>query len=135
MHPLPTGCWLWTGRLHRNGYGAFWDGKRLALAHRVAHELFVGPIPAGLTIDHLCRNPSCVNPTHLEPVTQRVNDLRGNTMAAMRARVTACPQGHPYSDANTSRDSKGRRYCKTCHRDRARAKYRRQHPGCGRVVP
>jgi len=71
-------CWVWTGSKDRAGYGRTWRSTAPFPAHRVAYELLVGPIPAGLVIDHLCRNPACVNPDHLEPVTHRVNILRGH---------------------------------------------------------
>jgi hypothetical protein len=70
-------CWLWTGSSDRLGYGRFSTWPSVTLAHRFAYELLAGPIPDGLVIDHLCRTPSCVNPDHLEPVTQRENLRRG----------------------------------------------------------
>ncbi len=88
-------CWLWTGGLTR-GYGSFWAGGRMVPAHRWAYEFCVGPIADGLEPDHLCDNPPCVLPDHLEPVTHRVNMLRGKrNVVAKCARVTQCPQGHP----------------------------------------
>lgn len=72
-----TGCWIWVGRLNRNGYGRICLGGREPMAHRVSYELHVGPIPDGLVLDHLCRVRCCVNPFHLEPVTVQVNTLRG----------------------------------------------------------
>lgn len=109
-------CWVWTGAMHREGYGVF----GATLAHRVAYEAFIGEIPAGLTIDHLCRNRACVNPIHLEPTTLPVNVMRGESPPARNARKTHCPQGHPYDDVNTHITSKGWRSCKACNRDRAR---------------
>lgn len=70
-------CWNWTGYRNRGGYGRYMHQKRMQLAHRVSYELLVGPVPDGLVIDHLCRNPSCVNPDHLEPVTNAENIRRG----------------------------------------------------------
>lgn len=69
-----SACWLWAG-CTRRGYGRVWRGGKMVLAHRVAYELLVGPIPEGLTLDHLCRNRACCNPNDLEPVTDRVNIL------------------------------------------------------------
>lgn len=105
----PTGCWFWTGALTR-GYGSFNTGGKRKYAHRLAYEELVGPIPDGLQIDHLCRVPNCVNPEHLEPVTQRENLRRGNSPPAMNAAKTTCPQGHPYDVVNEH----GHRGCKTC---------------------
>src|SRR5688500_4996363 len=70
-------CWLWTGARHPLGYGHVRYGNRTSAAHRVAWELINGPIPEGLTLDHLCRVPACVRPDHLEPVTHRENVRRG----------------------------------------------------------
>lgn len=123
-----TGCWEWTGELHYSnglGYGDLKVNKRMVKAHRFAWELLVGPIPDGLTIDHLCRNTSCVNPGHLEPVTLRVNVLRGEGPMAINARKTHCPQGHEYTPENTAvyRHS---RSCRACHRARSRVRYQRR---------
>lgn len=85
----PGGCWLWTARLNEHGYGNFWLLGKLSLAHRASYELHVGPIPEGLTLDHLCRVRRCVNPEHLEPVTQAENYQRG--VAARKAAREATP--------------------------------------------
>ena len=100
------GCWLWSGATNDHGYGQLHRDRRTVYAHRFSYELAVGPIPAGLQIDHLCRNRSCVRPHHLEPVTSAVNTRRGEP-----ANRTHCPLGHPYDEANT-----GRRFCRACHR-------------------
>jgi hypothetical protein len=102
ISPEPnSGCWLWTGAL-RDGYGSYtsYDAGRVPMrktsnAHRVVYEEFVGPIPAGLQLDHKCRVRCCVNPDHLEPVTQRENILRGEGVAAVRAKQMTCKRGHP----------------------------------------
>lgn len=97
-------CWIWrgaySGASSRSGrYGAFTTRGRKRLAHRVAYELLVGPIPRGLVIDHVrawgCENTLCVNPLHLEAVTNRENVLRGVGYSALNARKTHCPRGHP----------------------------------------
>jgi len=115
----PNGCWVWTGFIDRHGYGRFRVEGRVGktlFAHRVSYELFVGPIPAGLQIDHLCRNHPCVNPRHLEPVTQKENCLRGESPFARNFRKTACINGHPFSEENTYARKRGGRDCKTCNR-------------------
>ena len=114
-------CWVWTGALLRNGYGYFGvERGRCQLAHRWAYESAHGLIPIGLVIDHLCRNKACVNPAHLEAVTQSVNVLRGDspaTIRALRAGQTHCRRaGHEYTPENTYRDKRGRRACKECAR-------------------
>jgi hypothetical protein len=108
-------CWLWTGAKTHGGYGSFWSGDRLVLAHRWSYEHFVGPI-GDTILDHLCRVRSCVRPDHLEPVSARENLMRGNTAAARNAAKTHCPQGHPYDEVNTYRDKRGRRSCNACRR-------------------
>lgn len=110
------GCWEWTAAKMPMGYGRF-DGK---LAHRLAYELLVGPIPDGLVIDHLCRNKSCVNPGHLEPVQQGVNLLRGETVNATAAGRTECIHGHPFTESNTHITRSGRRTCRRCNANRQR---------------
>lgn len=115
-------CWLWISGVDREGYGRFWTGGgNTRRAHRVAYELVVGPIPDGLTLDHLCRVPACVNPDHLEPVTAAVNGLRGDTYQGINARRTHCIHGHPFSGDNLYVQPNGRRTCRTCRIMRKRA--------------
>lgn len=116
-----TGCWLWTANADREGYGRIQVNRRSMKAHRVAYELFVGPIPNGLTIDHVrargCLGASCVNPEHLEAVTKRENTLRGRGPSAVAARRGSCKNGHPWTPRNTYRDPKGgSRVCRSCNR-------------------
>lgn len=113
---LADGCWVYGGQKNRQGYGQY-AGKK---AHRLMYEIFVGPIPDGLVIDHLCRNTSCVNFSHLEPVTQRINTLRGINHVALQAKQASCKRGHPFDQDNT-RIYRGRRTCRKCCviRDRA----------------
>lgn len=112
----PTECWTWNGS-KRTGYGRFSITRRKAVpAHRFAYELLVGKVPDGLTLDHLCRNRACVNPAHLEPVTGRVNTLRGIGLTAINARKTHCLRGHEYTPENTRYRPDGSRRCWECHR-------------------
>src|SRR4030095_828263 len=91
-----TSCWIWTRSKVKGGYGKVsFEGKR-HLTHRLTYEHFKGPIPQGLEPDHLCRNRACGNPDHLEPVTHRVNSLRGVGPSAKCAVQTHCKHGHPF---------------------------------------
>lgn len=124
----PGGCWQWTGYLMPNGYARISVNGERQYAHRVAYEAVLGPIPDGLVIDHLCRNRGCVNPDHLEAVTQRTNVLRGVSFAAARARQVRCLRGHRFTKANTYVAGNGTRKCRKC-RAAARARSRRRTQG------
>lgn len=123
VSPEPnTGCWLWAGAATSVGYGAL-SLKGLVLAHRRSWELFRGPIPEGLHIDHKCRVRICVNPDHIEPVTPAENNRRIVSYGANRnTQKTHCPQGHAYSGDNLLfRPARGRG-CKAClHEQKARS--------------
>jgi hypothetical protein len=109
-------CWPWRGPVKRGGYGFFTvrdPRKRTVYAHRQAYELLVGPIPAGLTIDHLCRVPGCANPAHMEVVTRSENNRRRRGFN-QKAR---CRNGHEFTPANTRIDKRGFQVCRACHRD------------------
>ena len=115
-------CWLWTGGKNQKGYALFWnsgDGRRES-AHRVAYRMWVGEIPAGLELDHLCRTRHCVNPAHLEAVTHRENVLRAPDHVGKReAAKTHCPHNHPLDGKRFDRRKNAmRRYCMTCERTR-----------------
>jgi len=114
-------CWIWTGAKTRLGYGQIRIERRTEYVHRTLYELAHGQIPPGLVLDHLCRNPSCARPSHLEPVSQKENVVRGESGAWQR-RKTHCPHGHPYSPENTySRPSRpNERACRTCRRESKR---------------
>lgn len=114
------GCWIFE-LLSRDGYGRFWFKGKQMRAHRWAFEFLVGPIPDGFVLDHLCRNRACVNPDHLEPVTQRINTLRGETLPAQNILKLLCVRGHRLDGDNLRRDAKGRRRCRECHRINAAA--------------
>lgn len=120
-----SGCLLWTGAQNApgdRGYGTFSVDGRRVYVHRFAYERAKGPIPKGLTVDHLCRTRLCVNPDHLEVVSMRDNTLRGNTITARFAAVTHCRQGHPYDLLNTRMRPGGGRRCRACDREQARAR-------------
>lgn len=113
-------CWEWTAGTNNRGYGVFYCHNKSFKSHRVAWMILVGPITTGHVIDHLCRNHRCVNPDHLEPVTQRTNVHRGAGVAARFARQMHCLRGHPYTGR---RHKSGYRLCLECYkiyRDRAK---------------
>jgi hypothetical protein len=121
-------CWEWIGTKLPSGYGRY--GKQYA--HRLVYELVTGPIPAKMTIDHLCNNPSCVNPVHLAIATQRENILRSESPPAMNARKTHCKRGHLLTVENTylvtKKSGRTERWCKECCRkgDRERKATKRK---------
>lgn len=113
------GCWEWTAARSASGYGQFTIASGKARrAHRVVYELLAGPIPAGLELDHLCRNRACVRPDHLEPVTGRENKLRGDTVNARNAAKTECVHGHPFEGENLYVTIAGHRGCRACDREK-----------------
>lgn len=132
-----TGCWLWVRAKSVDGYGRIKiDGENVS-AHRTSYAAYLGPIPEGLTIDHLCRTRLCVNPDHLEAVPMGVNVLRGMNTAAQNARKTHCKRGHALEGGNLYVTRVGERRCKQCRRDGQREwKLRGSDPnysGAGRL--
>lgn len=113
------GCWVPRRTPTQTGYVLVWDHGRFRLNHRVMYEGLVGPIPTGMTLDHLCRNRACCNPEHLEPTTLRENTLRGEAVSAINARKTHCIRGHAFDSANTY-EYKGARHCRACRAMRSK---------------
>lgn len=110
-----SGCWIWCGHIKSNGYGTL--GVKIGTkwktihAHRASYEAYIGFIPPFADLDHLCRNRSCINPDHLEPVSRSEN-LKRSPLMNRQTHKTACPQGHQYSGT----DNRGRRICRECMR-------------------
>ena len=111
-----SGCLLWAGCVRSNGYAYITCGSKLLLVHRLMYEWFVGPIPEGLELDHLCRVTRCAAPAHLEAVTHRVNMLRSKTPAAANAVKNHCDRGHEFDLLNTYFTPQGFRQCRECNR-------------------
>lgn len=122
-------CWRRSAGLDEKGYGQFTFEGATQRSHRLSHIMFIGPIPAGLTIDHVkkrgCRFKDCVRPAHLEAVPNRENILRGGNMAAIHARTTHCPADHEYTEENTYFYPDGRRGCRACLKGKGAARYQR----------
>ena len=117
-------CWRWRPAKNRSGYGTFGFAGTTTSAHRIAYYLVKGPFDLALVVDHLCRNRSCVNPDHLEPVTSQVNTRRSPLVYK-----THCANGHEFTEDNTamymSAYGERSRHCLTCNRARAKASMQR----------
>jgi len=122
-----TGCWIWMGDSVKGGYGRFHlserNKSRKWLSHRISYKVFKGEIPDGHTIDHLCKNTHCCNPSHLEAVTMKENTYRGNSFSRINKDKTHCKNGHQFTVDNTYRYNDGRRDCLTCIKVRERNRY------------
>lgn len=108
-------CWNWLGAKNNRGYGNYRSG----LAHRVSYEATKGAIPPDMTVDHICRNTSCVNPSHLRILSQYENNMAGDSPCAANARKLTCANGHELSEGNVKivvRPDGTRRKCRVCHR-------------------
>lgn len=120
-------CWVWKGRLD-DGYGKFdVNHEQARRAHTLAYELLISLIPPPFVPDHLCRNRACINPGHIEPVTNRENILRGTCRAARQAVQTHCYRGHELSGRNLIVHGRCR-HCRTCKniRDNLRRRMQRR---------
>lgn len=111
---IGPGCWIWHAAIDDNGYGRVHNPGGSCLAHVVLYEFVVGPVPDGLELDHTCRTPSCVRPSHMEPVTHAENMARvPRELFDSHSHITRCPRDHAYTPANTYRRN-GSRHCKAC---------------------
>lgn len=119
---IDNGCWKWVGAVQTSGYGYFWNGVKYQTTHRFMYQYYYGDLDDAFTIDHLCRNPTCCNPLHLEQVSQKVNFLRGNAPAAINKRKTHCKRGHKFTPDNIYSPPKHPtyRHCRTCQLDTMR---------------
>lgn len=122
-----SGCWDWTGSFSPLGYARFSTTNGPRAAHRLVYEVFHGPVPPELDLDHLCSNRGCVNPAHLEPVSHQENLMRGDTIVARQAAQTHCVNGHEFTPENTRiRPYSGGRACRACDRKRVLANYHKK---------
>jgi hypothetical protein len=114
------GCWVWTGTLHRTGYGQIKVGRVMRQAHRAAFTTFYGPIPAGYELHHVCGRKACVNPAHLKLITRREHARLSES-----AQKRWCKNGHEYTYENTYTRPNGQRDCRACIRARVQ-RYKRK---------
>jgi len=124
----PNACWIWTAYKNKDGYGVMGYNNRLYLAHGFVYLYLVGEISKFKELDHfLCKNTACVNPDHLQPVTHKVNCMRGDHFTNNHNRKkTHCPNGHEYTKDNTFVRQNGRRDCLICKRKSCRDTYHRK---------
>jgi hypothetical protein len=116
-----SGCWIWTGAIFpMTGYGEMRVNGKNQGAHRAVYEHFVGKVPQGMWLDHLCRVRCCVNPKHLEPVTPRENTMRGDTPARKNFEKIHCKNGHLFSNENVYVRPSGHRTCRICRTESKR---------------
>ena len=137
---MPTPCWEWTGHklidygACNGGYGMCRFNGRNRLVHKVMYERFIGQVPEGKELDHICRNRACCNPYHLDAVPHRINVLRGISPFAEKALQTHCINGHAFTTENTFLHPNGGRQCRQCHRDCFNRRYREKMNALGKVL-
>lgn len=122
---VPSGCWMWLSTINTTGYALMKVEGRHRVAHRVVYEHMVGPIPDGLVLDHLCMVKACVNPAHLEPVTQAENVRRCNETLGIKQYATHCPSGHDLA-THGRLSSEGFRRCRACEKPASQRRYLRR---------
>jgi hypothetical protein len=119
VEKLPSGCWRWTAFCDKAGYARLRQagrGSEVLYAHRLSYEMHKGPIPVSRVLDHLCRNRWCVNPDHLEAVSNRVNVMRGVAPTVLASVAGICTRGHSLDGDNLYVSPQGKRQCRTCRR-------------------
>lgn len=119
-------CWLWKGYVDRHGYGRFRLNGSMHMPYRVTYSMFVGPIPEGYEVDHLCVVPGCVRPSHLEAVTSAENNRRSASASSVNSTKTSCHRGHEFTEENTYMAPSGARTCRACNAAAARAYQQRK---------
>lgn len=117
-------CIVWTGSIGNHGYGQYRTEDGNPTVHRMMWETFIGEIPDGYEVHHVCGNRRCVNPYHLETLSKHDHWALGNSQSALRARATHCQHGHEFTPANTYVRANGQRRCRRCHRE---GEYQRRH--------
>jgi len=120
-----SGCWLWTHSLNIHGYAQVTIKGGMAIAHRLAYKIWIGPVPEGAVLHHRCHTRSCINPDHLEPMTQRQHVKLADCPTTINANKTVCLAGHPLEGANLRIRRNGDRICRECHRRRVRESWRK----------
>lgn len=116
---VESGCWEWEAGINNvTSYAVFYFNGRQIMAHRFSYMVFNDRLIPKMEIDHLCRNRRCVNPCHLEQVTQKENLLRGEGIGAINSKKELCKRGHPLSGDNIRINARGSRVCKACHQER-----------------
>lgn len=126
-----SGCWIWLGAMDVKGYPLVKGEGKVKYAYRLAYLMFKGKVRKGYDVHHTCHTPLCVNPDHLQALTRRAHTALGENIVGRNIRKTHCERGHPFRGENLRVDSKGKRGCKTCDRERmreVRRMWKENHP-------